>query len=138
MKKSIKYFVLGLLLFIFSYENCFALSNVCEDVNVLKAFRIGGMLILIIKILAPVIIILTGIISFAKAVIAGDESEVKACTNILLTKVVVGVLIFSIPTFLFYVFNKVESSVKIRSEYVHCTICITNLKQCDDFIKKAT
>ena len=137
MKKSIRLFAFGLLLFVFSYKNCFALSEICEVSSTLKAFKIVGVLILIIKILAPLAIILTGITSMVKAVIADDESEIKKCVSVLVSKVIVGVIIFSVPSIVYAVFDLVEKSKTTRSEFVHCSICLVNLKVCNQFISTA-
>jgi hypothetical protein len=137
MKKSIKYLAFALLLFVITCDNCFAASEFCDKSGVLQAFKIVGILLFIIKILVPVIIILTGIIGMAKAVIAEDESEVKKCASVLLSKVIIGAIIFFIPTIIYAVLQGVEKVGKTRREFGKCTMCTVNIEQCNVEIKKA-
>ena len=137
MKKRIKHLIFALLLFLFSYENCFALSKFCEASGTLRAFKIVGVLIVVIKILVPVGIVLTGIVSLSKAVIEDDESEIKKCASILFSKVIVGVIIFSIPNVVDAVLDLVEKSKITRSDFDHCTKCMVDFKECDGYIEEA-
>ena len=137
MKKSIKQFAFGVLLFVLSCENCFAANKFCDKSGVLQAFRIVGILLLIIKILVPVIIILTGIISMSRAVIAEDESEIKKCISVLISKVIVGAIIFFIPTIIYAVLQSVEKVGKTRLEFGKCTMCTVNIEQCNIEIRAA-
>ena len=131
MKKSIKYLAFALLLFVITCDNCFAASEFCDKSGVLQTFRIVGILLLIIKILVPVIIILTGVIGMAKAVIAEDESEIKKCISVLISKVIVGAIIFFIPTIIYAVLQSVEKVGKTRLEFGKCTMCTVNIGECN-------
>lgn len=135
MKQITKKLFLGILLFIFSFENCFALDDaLCHDANVLKAFRILGVVIFIIKILVPVVIIITGIISLAKAVMMEDESAVKKSADVLFKKVIVGVLIAFIPTIVDVFISSVSAADKTRSKFTECGRCLTSIKECKNMI----
>jgi hypothetical protein len=137
MKKGIKYFTFGLLLFIFSYENCFAVNKFCQDANVLRALRVVGVIIFVTKILVPAVIIVTGIISLAKAVIAGDESEIKKSVSLLMVKIVAGVIIAFTPTIIYTSLKLVEGVTSLRTEFGRCTACTVNLTDCDRLIREA-
>ena len=86
--------------------------EICEDPSILRALYIIKMLIIIIKIITPVMIILTGIISMTKALFEGD-GNFKNEVSILFQKIIIGVMIFFIPTvvstFLKFVNFKVNS-----------------------------
>lgn len=70
----------------------------CQREGVKKTFRAIGWVILIIKILVPVLLIVFGSIDFAKAVIASKDDEIKKSARSLGIRVIIGVLIFFIPT----------------------------------------
>ena len=66
-----------------------------------------GKIVTIIKIIIPAILVVLGIISFGKAVIADDDKEIKSAVTKLIKKVVLGVFIFFIPTILSAIFGLV-------------------------------
>ena len=52
--------------------------NVCQpDSNSLKAFQVIGYLLIIAKIIVPVILIVLGSVTFAKAALSSDEKSTK-------------------------------------------------------------
>lgn len=71
-------------------------TDFCSDENVQKALGIIKAIINILKVLAPIFIIITGGISFFK-VVMGD-GEVKDAVKTLITKVVVAAFIFFLPS----------------------------------------
>lgn len=119
--------------------NAFAAGSeivVCHDIGVLKAFRILGTAILIIKIVVPVIIILTSIIRFSKSVIFEDASSVKDAANLLIKKVIAGALIFFIPTLFSAVFSLANNYDKTKAQFTDCGKCLTSIKDCNNLIGK--
>ena len=137
MKKRINYLLFGLLFFFFSFKNCFAAELICSNSGVLKAFRIGGIIILILKIIAPLAIIITGIISFTKAILNEDDGDIKKCAMILLQKFFVGALIFIIPTIANSFLLSKKSSDSFIGGYKDCSLCLVNIKTCNYHIRIA-
>ena len=88
MKKIIKYISFLVIVF-FLIMPCVCAAElskkyvVCHDVNVLKGLRVLGYVVLIVKVLVPVVLIITGMYAFFKAMVASDERE-RCCnfTNI--------------------------------------------------------
>ena len=52
----------------------------------------------IVKIIIPIALILAGTFDLGKAIMAGDEKEIKAATQIMIKRVVAGVAVFLIVT----------------------------------------
>ncbi len=128
MKKFIKYFVLFVLLFIpgiaFAEELEIVSVDVCSsDSGVLKVFQVIGYVIYIIKILVPTIIILLGMIEFGKATITKDEKAIFLAANSLMNKVIIGVLVFMVPTLLNALLNLVDGALETKNAYKACTVC---------------
>lgn len=128
MKKFIKYFVLFVLLFIpgiaLAQELEIVSVDVCSsDSGVLKVFQVIGYVIYIIKILVPIIIILLGMVEFGKATIIKDEKAIFLAANSLMNKVIIGVLVFMVPTLLNALLNLVDGALETKNAYKTCTAC---------------
>ena len=136
MKKIVKYLLFGLSLFILSFNNCYAADVLCHDVNVLKAMKIVGTLIMIIKIVVPIIIILTSIISMVNAILYEDDNALKKSFSVLIQKVIVGAIIFFIPSLIYAVLSLTANYDKTKNQFTDCGKCITSLKECEKLIDK--
>ena len=73
-----------------------------------------------VRILVPVAIILLGSLDFAKAVIASKEDEMKASQNRFAKRIVIGVAIFLVPTFVNIIMNVARYAW--GDNYPSCTI----------------
>ena len=58
----------------------------------------------------PIILIVIGTFDIMKAVIASKEDEIKAAQKLLIKRVIYAVVIFLIPTIVYFVFNIVSST----------------------------
>ena len=58
----------------------------------------------------PIILIVIGTFDIMKAVIASKEDEIKAAQKLLIKRVVYAVVIFLIPTIVYFVFNIVSNT----------------------------
>lgn len=58
----------------------------------------------------PIILIVIGTFDMMKAVIASKEDEIKAAQKLLIKRVVYAVVIFLIPTIVYFVFNIVSNT----------------------------
>ena len=70
----------------------------CENPDILRALYIVISSFNLLKIIIPVIIVIVSTISFIKAILAEDESEIKNATNSMIRKIIIGAMIFFIPT----------------------------------------
>ena len=111
-------------------------SSPCEEEGILNAVRIIGYIITIAKILVPLLIIVFGMIDFAKAVTASDEKAINKATASLIKRVIAGVVVFFIPTLVMAgigvleITNGIESDDPNRSDFATCTKCIFDTSTC--------
>jgi len=97
-----------------------SLLNVCEDYNILKALSIIINIINIVKIFVPLLLIITGMISYFKATYTGNEEELKKATLALLKKGISGVLIFMLPIIINLVLSVVNDASNNKLEISNC------------------
>jgi hypothetical protein len=131
-------------LVIFSLSsNVYAVSEfkMCDDYGILRTFKLIGLLIAIVKILIPVLIIIMGSISFAKAVMAGDDKGIKEAGSNLGKKMAAGIVIFFIPTLLLTILNFVNGFADIynSTDFQKCNVCSLkgDFDSCDSYIETA-
>ena len=87
--------------------------NICEEPSVLEVFRVVKVIITIIKIVVPLILIISGSITFIRAI---HDSETSKALNIFAKKCIAAILIFLIPTFVNIIVNTVDGN----SNYMDC------------------
>lgn len=90
--------------------------SVCSDPDVLSVMNIINNVIYILKVLVPIIIVITSIISFSKAVMYEEDKAIKGAAHLLFVKIIVGAMIFFIPTFMGAIINLAAPN----SDYVSC------------------
>ena len=81
--------------------------NICDSADILKVMRIVKIVIIAIQISVPIIVIITSMISFTKAVSSGEN---KKAINALKIKLLTAVIIFLVPTFVNLVFKLVDQN----------------------------
>lgn len=99
----------------------------CHDKNVKKALKLIGYLLIIVKIAVPCLLIVFGVIDFAKVVMSSSDDSIKKSTNTLFVRFIAAIIIFILPTVINFVFEKI---VKNNSNYTQCRICVFNPKKC--------
>ena len=131
MKK--KYLIYFLLLFYWKIDIVFASSELdaCSDVGVLQTFRILDTVIKIIKILVPIILIVLAAIELAKAVLSANDNEINDCIHKLGDRLIIGVVIFFVPTIVTSVFDTIDYS----SSHINLSTCLNNSKNIDYYKK---
>ncbi len=70
--------------------------DMCSDPSVLKTMRIVKIMINLIKIIVPIILLVSASITFTKAVTDGNNSK---ALQAFIRKAIAAVIIFLIPTF---------------------------------------
>ena len=73
-------------------------------------WQLVGNVINIIKIVIPIIIVILAMIDLGKAVMAGEEKEIKEAQKMLVKRLIYGVVIFFVVTLVQVVFNLVGSA----------------------------
>jgi hypothetical protein len=66
----------------------------CGDENLLNILGLVKKIIAILQIGIPIVLLLFGTIDLGKAVMAGDEKEIKAATSTLLKRAIAAIAVF--------------------------------------------
>ena len=75
-----------------------------------EIWQLVGNVVNIFKIVIPIIIVLLAMVDLGKAVMAGEEKEIKAAQKMLIKRLIYGVVIFFIVTLVQTVFGLVGSN----------------------------
>jgi hypothetical protein len=68
--------------------------DLCRNQDLLSLVGIAKMILKILQIAIPIALLIFGTLDLGKAVMAGDEKEIKGATNILIKRVVAAVAVF--------------------------------------------
>ncbi len=117
-------------------ENCnVSLAKFCTKSKVARLLKGVGILIVIAKILVPAIIILMGFVNLFKIITAGKEDEARKYAKSIVTKIIIGVIIFLLPGLINFVFdianNIIASNNDYQSEFTNCEKCILDIGECN-------
>ena len=94
--------------------------GVCEQ-NTLFIFQIARFVITILQILVPFALIVWGSLDFFKAVIAGDEKEMKAKRKPFVSRLVSALVILILPA----IVNLVVAQMADKNDYNTFSTCWT-------------
>ena len=83
--------------------------NFCERKGILQVLRIGGTALNIIKILVPVLLIITATIEVSRAFMSGDDNDIKKAGTSSLKKAIAAIIIFFIPSIVEAVLNLIPA-----------------------------
>ena len=130
-------FKLIISIILFSFTNvAYASGNVvCRDYNVIRLFKFLSILIYIIKILVPVILILTSMYSLFKTITSNDNMYLRNEINKGLIKVFVGAFIFFLPTLFNVLFSYLLPIDNSSTFFTECGKCLTDSKFCDELMQ---
>ena len=111
------------------YSFCFKTSAIWQFV---------GYGLFALKILVPLIIIIFGIVDFAKAIASSDDKAIKSASMSLFRRLIVGVCIFFIPTIVKVVFDLIDNVADLDG-ITECEECLLDPTSttCDDYIEEA-
>lgn len=87
--------------------------------NFSTLMTIVGYVIFAIKVIVPIILIVTGMITLAKAVASGSDDEKKKATKTLVNKVVFAIAVFLVVQIVSIIIGLVSSN----SSYKACSEC---------------
>ncbi len=133
--KKHKYFMLTIiflfvLCFIPNIVNAATTSkvNFCQYGGTRRTFKIIGIAINFVKILVPLILIITSIITLSKTIFSGKEEDLKSSLTLLVRKAIAGIVIFLLPTTLDYAFDTLVGYDD--SSFTACTKCMLSPNNC--------
>ena len=75
--------------------------------NTANIWQFVGYFLFWFKIIIPLLIIILGMIDLGKAVVAQRDDEIKKATSSIIKRVVIGIVIFFIPTLIYMFFGLV-------------------------------
>ena len=81
----------------------------CEDLLNDDMKKLLRNVVLILRIMIPILLNVFGIIDFGKAIFAGEEDEMKKAQSKFIKRLIIGIVIFLIPTILQLVLNIANS-----------------------------
>ena len=101
-------------------------STFCDSSK--EIWTLLGDVINIFKVVIPIIIVLLAMVDLGKAVMAGEEKEIKAAQKMLIKRLIYGVIIFFVVTLVQTVFGLVAGGSDSTSS--GCFQCATNPDSC--------
>lgn len=134
-KKKLLFFILFVILFMslnFVYAATSSKISFCEYSGVVRTFKVIGILINIVKIVVPILIVITAIINITKTILSGKAEDLKASAIQLIKQIIAGLIIFIIPTVLDYAFDKLatDGTSYDPSGFAVCTNCLFDTEHC--------
>ncbi len=125
-------------------ENCnIDLTKFCTNPYVSRTLKFIGILISIVKVLVPALIIGLGIVDIVKIIISGDSQGVKKQATSIIRRVIIGAIIFLVPTILKTIYNVVDSianeteinenvssELNVPKNFKNCVNCILEPEEC--------
>ena len=113
-----------------------SICDASKSPKTLGAFKLGGIFITLAKIIAPVILIVMGMIDISKAVPAGKDDAIKKSFNDFLKRTIAAVLIFFTPSIILAIFTFVDGFDNVESAFSPCMDCLLKPSECQGSIGK--
>ena len=121
-------------------EGTYDPASFCGTPATRNVFRALGYVFFIAKIVIPIIIITLASVDLFKAVFASKEDEIKKSIKTLVYRVIAGIVIFFIPSFINFVINLFSNSGanpgglynEHTGTFKECTTCMLDPFSCDE------
>lgn len=107
------------------YADEYVAQNFCQDFS--KTLQLLSVFLLIIRLCVPIFIIIVGSIDIYKTVTSGKLDDLKKNLLILGKRLIIGLIVFFIPTILRLVINSFGED---NADYQICINCIDNPSNC--------
>lgn len=107
-------------------NSIFAYDHICKTPAVLRVISFFMLIIDIVKIIIPIGLIVIGIISFSKAVIANDEKAQKKAFGLFSKRLLYAVLVFVVPWIVEVLMITLGNLAVTDNTEVNFTDCIEN------------
>ena len=119
------------------------LLDFCTDSAAI--WKLTGQVINIFKIVIPIIIVLLAMVDLGKAVMAGEEKEIKTAQKLVIKRLIYGVVLFFAVTIVQTVFGLVDTNYKTGGDDIEgakCWTCVLTPNSegadgCKGFVKTA-
>lgn len=123
-KLLIKFFMLFNTLNVYA-DDGYVAQNFCSDI--IKTLRLVSISVMIVRICVPIFIIVMGTMDIYNTVSSGKNDDLKKNLTTLGKRMVIGLIVFFIPTIVRLVVNGLGGN---DSNYQVCVNCIDNPKNC--------
>ncbi len=110
------------------YAKTSAKIGFCDYSGVRRTFKIIGIFIVLIKIIAPIILIGSATFSVFKVVMSGKTEDLKTSILQVVKQGIAGLIIFCLPGLLDFVFSLVEQYDD--TGFTNCTTCLLDIDNC--------
>ncbi len=120
----IKFFMLFNTLNVYA-DDGYVAQNFCSDI--IKTLRLVSISVMVVRICVPMFIIIMGTLDIYNTVSSGKTDDLKKNLTILGKRMVIGLIVFFIPTIVRLVVNGLGGN---DSNYQVCVNCIDNPRNC--------
>ncbi len=130
-KKYILYLATFIILFLFVnvvYAATSSKISFCDYSGVRRTFKVIGIIINLVKIIIPLILIATAMVSFFKVVTTGKPEDFKTSILQVVKQGIAGLVIFCIPGLLDFVFDSLVGYD--TTGFTQCTNCLLDTDHC--------
>lgn len=102
-------------------------------------WQLAGYVLFAIKIVIPLIIIVLGIIDFAKSTMSSDDKSLNKALSTLVNRFIIGVAIFFIPSVVSIVLGLVVEKNENGTGIDACQVCLLkpNDADCESYIRRS-
>mgnify|MGYP004606229245 CR=1 FL=1 len=106
------------------------LSGFCNGAK--DIMQVIGWFLLIFKFVIPIIIIVLGALDLGKAVTASKDDEIKKSAKALGMRIVAGIIIFLVPSFIIWIFGLVAGFSEAQESlgWPTCETCLLHPSKC--------
>ncbi len=104
--------------------------DLCQNAGVVKSAQIVGWMLLILRIVAPILLIIFAMIDLGKAVISSDDKAINQAVTTLIKRALAAAIIFFIPTIIALVFNLVGNAGEAKNKYKCLSTCLNKPGSC--------
>lgn len=114
-------------------------DNICASEGFRTVSKMAGIIILIAKWIAPLILIIMGMIDFFKAILSSSDKALSNATTIFIKRIVIAILIPFIPGLLYSLIDFFVGDIKDENgqsilnsngEFQYCTDCLKDPLNC--------
>lgn len=83
----------------------------------------------IVKLLVPIILIIMGMVDFARAVMASDEKKMKDSQKRFINRLIAGIVVFLVMAVVQFVFKQIDGMSEYKNGFINCINCMLNDNQ---------
>lgn len=107
-------------------------ADLCKAEGFRTGSKIAGIIILVAKWLAPMILIILGMTDFIKALVSNEDDSLVKATKTFIIRMVIAIIVPFVPGLLYYLVDYFVGDLKDETgELVSCTECLKKPFSCE-------